>query len=476
MGVGRGPSKDISMSGRILIVERIATARILSRTGLSAAGYDCSGCADLNQALTVLKRGGFDLAVIDLGEHPEAVLAFCRALREIPATAGLPVIVPGRFPDAAARLAMLQAGADEVIERPFGEALLQARIRNLLRARDTEVESLMRDHTHRALGFAEAPAAFQPAQPIALVSPRRGAALDHLARDLPGPVTVLSPRHLPSDPGPGPDLFVLDGTGLLGQGQPPEALFRLVADLRSRSATRLAAQMVLLPDETPEAALLLDLGADDIVPDRAGKAEIQHRARRLLRRKAQADQLRDTLRNGMRAAVTDELTGLWNRRYAMPHLARLAQAAQSGHRTLAVMVLDIDHFKTINDGFGHPAGDRILSQVAARLRDGLRPADLIARIGGEEFLVAMPDTTIDQARAAAERLRRMIETRPFELPPRAGAPAEACQVTISVGVALGPMAQPPQDAAEALLQRADTALYGAKAGGRNQVAVCQTAA
>nr|WP_246391213.1 GGDEF domain-containing protein [Limimaricola variabilis] len=183
-----------------------------------------------------------------------------------------------------------------------------------------------------------------------------------------------------------------------------------------------------------------------------------------------------TERHGLEASLTDALTGLWNRRYALPHLARLITEARKRNRPLAVMLLDIDLFKAVNDRHGHAAGDAVLAQVAARLRDGLRPADLIARIGGEEFLVAMPDATLDQARRAAERLRRRIRERPFDI---GGSGQASLQVvTVSVGVALGPgpAGAAPDMAAEALMRRADTALYAAKRTGRNRVKVSLSAA
>ncbi len=463
------------MPGRILIVDRIATARILCRTTLNAAGYDCCGCAGPDEARQVLERGGIDLMVAELGDDPAAMLAFVSEVRRAPATAQLPIIVPGLYRDAAARMAVLDAGADEVVDKPVPDALLLARIRNLLRARDSAAELALRDDTHRSLGlgFAEAPAMFRPPQSIVAITPRRGAALLDLTRGLPGRVVISDPM-LPSFdmlPDAKPDLFLIDGAALRHQGRPVAELFGLVADLRGRSATRRAAQLVVLPDDSPEAAMLLDLGADDIVPARAGKTELVHRARRLLERKAMVDRLRDTVRSGLRAAMTDPLTGLWNRRYALPHLARLVETAQIGGRSLAVMVLDIDHFKAINDCHGHTAGDKVLADVAARLRDSLRPADLLARIGGEEFLVALPDTTFEHARGAAERLRERVREAPFRL-----ASGATCQVTISVGVALGPTARPPRDEVDLLMERADAALYLAKERGRNRVLVSRDAA
>jgi two-component system, cell cycle response regulator len=225
------------------------------------------------------------------------------------------------------------------------------------------------------------------------------------------------------------------------------------------------------------AAMVLDLGANDLVTERVGADELAHRVRALLARKSQSDRLRDTVRSGLQAAVTDQLTGLYNRRYALPHLAKMAERAQAKGRDFAVMVLDIDHFKRINDQHGHAIGDRVLAEVAQRLRDNLRAVDLIARIGGEEFLVAMPDTTAAQGQVAAERLRRMIEGAPFAAQIEDGkGPCPQIKVTLSIGVAVGGPNSLGSEDVSMLFNRADAALYSAKSAGRNMVTVSQSAA
>jgi two-component system cell cycle response regulator len=303
-----------------------------------------------------------------------------------------------------------------------------------------------------------------------------------------------------------------DGSGTSG-GAP--AALRLLADLRSRSNTRHAATLLLLPRGAVEtAAMALDLGAGDVATGPLAPEELAARVEALLQRKAQADRRRERVRLGLQAADRDALTGLHNRRYAEPMLERMAARARHDGRDLAVMMLDIDHFKRINDTWGHAAGDRILQAVARRLRDASRPGDLLARVGGEEFLIAMPDTTADAARTAAERLRHAVAGRPFALGPAearegreamsrpAGQAAWATsatgearlpetrpsepgcaevRVTVSIGVAVGAGTLPGTRlggslACPDLFERADGALYAAKTAGRNMVAMARSAA
>ena len=158
---------------------------------------------------------------------------------------------------------------------------------------------------------------------------------------------------------------------------------------------------------------------------------------------------------------TDALTGLYNRRYFDRHLGVMLGKAQSQERDMALMILDIDHFKAVNDTHGHDIGDAVLKEFAARLRRNIRGVDLACRFGGEEFVVLMPDTDYGQAQLVAERVRQSIAERPFEV--NAGRPLS---VTVSAGVTLN---ESDADTPETLIKRADVALYRAKREGRNRV-------
>ena len=143
--------------------------------------------------------------------------------------------------------------------------------------------------------------------------------------------------------------------------------------------------------------------------------ELVARVKTNLRRKRYGDKLRDTLQTSIELAVVDPLTGLNNRRYFETHLSTLvAQAADCG-RPLSLMILDIDHFKGVNDSHGHEAGDRVLKGFPKRVRKVIRIPDMICRLGGEEFVVVMPDTSLDVAARIAERVRGEIERERFAI-------------------------------------------------------------
>jgi len=160
----------------------------------------------------------------------------------------------------------------------------------------------------------------------------------------------------------------------------------------------------------------------------------------------------------------DPLTNLLNRRALESNLKAEWQRLQAGGPGFALLALDLDHFKDVNDLQGHPAGDAVLVQTALRLRTAVRDVDIVARMGGEEFVVLLPRATPEAALAAAHRLRQGMADSPFDLP------GGLLSVTVSVGVAL---ANRDDTDAQQVLQRADRALYRAKDQGRNCVAVAQ---
>jgi two-component system cell cycle response regulator len=238
---------------------------------------------------------------------------------------------------------------------------------------------------------------------------------------------------------------------------------RLVGQVRSLERTR-HLPILLLTDPGEEARLLrgLDLGANDYILRTADKNEMIARTRSQVRRKRYTERLRDTVQYSMELALTDSLTGLYNRRYMETHVGTLVERSAARGKALSVLILDIDYFKSINDNFGHDTGDDVLREFAERLKASIRGIDLACRYGGEEFVVVMPDTDLGVATLVAERIRRRIAGEPF--PIEKG--ARGIEVTISIGIATR---TGPQDNASHMLKRADEALYRAKRDGRNRV-------
>ena len=216
------------------------------------------------------------------------------------------------------------------------------------------------------------------------------------------------------------------------------------------------------PDNNARLLRGLEIGVNDYLLRPIDKNEMLARVRTQIKKKRYTERLRDNVQMSIEAAITDALTGLHNRRYMETHLASLVEQAHARGKPLTVLVLDIDFFKKVNDTHGHDAGDDVLREFALRLKKSIRGIDLACRLGGEEFVVVMPDTDMAVATMVAERLRRRIAADPF--PIHKGERKVA--VTISIGLAA---LAGPDDAAANVLKRADQALYKAKRDGRNRV-------
>jgi two-component system cell cycle response regulator len=238
---------------------------------------------------------------------------------------------------------------------------------------------------------------------------------------------------------------------------------RLCSQIRSLERTR-SLPILAISDADNNSRLLrgLEIGVNDYLLRPVDKNELLARARTQVRKRRYTDHLRDNVQNSIEMAITDQLTGLHNRRYMESHLGTLAEQAALRGKPLALMMLDIDYFKSINDGYGHEAGDDVLREFAVRIRKSIRGIDLACRYGGEEFVIVMPETDLHVAGMVAERLRRAIASEPFAI--ERG--LKRIEVTISVGIStLERKGEPVSD----VLKRADQALYRAKHDGRNRV-------
>ena len=237
---------------------------------------------------------------------------------------------------------------------------------------------------------------------------------------------------------------------------------RLCSQVRSIDRTRHLPIIVMI-EPGDEARLLrgLDMGVNDYLIRPIDRHELLARVRTQIKRKRHADLLRTRLEESVELAITDSLTGLHNRRYMEGHLRTLVAESLAANRPLSVLVADIDFFKRINDAYGHDAGDHVLREFANRFRRNTRGVDLACRFGGEEFVIIMPDTTLERACQVGERLRACVAGEPFRLNANV-----QLAVTASVGLA---MLEGAEDTPEALFKRADNALYAAKRDGRNRV-------
>ncbi|MDU8909971.1 diguanylate cyclase [Aestuariicoccus sp. MJ-SS9] len=453
------------MPGRILIADPIATNRIMMRVTLEEAYYDVSVAATGKEVMTHVAEHPTDLVIAaqELSDVTGAEL--CEMLHATRIAAALPVILLCDGPGPQACCDALAGGADDCLPRPVDDLVLLARMRSLLRSRDAEAELRLRDDTQRALGLAEDQAEFAAPPRVVFIAPA-GAndldpVIDAVRQRLRGKFSQMSPEAAMRDPDGTADVFVM-----IEDPRSSGATLSLLSEMRANTATRHAAILYVANGaQTASAATALDLGANDLMANGLYADELILRLQRQVTRKRTADRLRANMQVGLRAALTDPLTGLYNRRYALPHLDRLARTAHHRGREAAVLVIDLDHFKAINDTHGHAAGDQVLTAVARHLGDRLRAADLVARLGGEEFLVVMPDADADSALRIAKRLCSSLS--------RLRVPAQGLSPPLRVTASLGVAVTDPGVAVTGadLIQRADRAMYRAKKNGRNRVEI-----
>ncbi|MFK7938819.1 MAG: diguanylate cyclase [Roseovarius sp.] len=462
------------MSGKVVLIDNVSTNRIILKVKLSAAYYDVVQCSTLEDAVAVLPGVQPDLIMIN-AQTLEGEAAQClNTLRLDAENDAPPVVLFAESPSEALRITALNAGFDDVLGLPAQENYMLARLRGLIRShRDTQSLRLQTTAA-RALGFAEQQHGFERRAHVSVVTDDRVSAerywcaLDKLVTHK---ITTSNPdtlmgrtKYRGADPCKS-DMCIADLRHLRS-----EDALQLVADLRSSSAMQDTPILPLVAQDARKlAASLLDMGFNDVLFAHYSMQEISLRLAEQLRHKRASDDMRKQIRHSIQAAMTDPLTGLYNRRYAMSYLKGLLVTPGDADQTLAVMVADLDHFKQINDTYGHAAGDAVLAQVSHALGAALSENDLVARIGGEEFLIILTDTSRFEAHHMAEKLCRTIQRMTHSVP----GGTDPIGVTISIGVTLckaSDLSSVPMDArASKVLEQADRALYRSKAGGRNTV-------
>ncbi len=440
------------MSARILVVDDIETNRRLLEARLSAEYFDVIEAEDGYKAIEAAREQNPDLILLDIMMPGIDGFETCRRLKADPALRHIPVIMVTALDQREDRIKGLEVGADEFLTKPVDDVALFARVRSLLRLKVVMDELRLRENAEAlekdadTLGGRVVVAAADEAGAQRIADMYDG---PFRAKAFADPINAM--RHARTA-----DLVVIDLTHARFDG------LRLAARIRSDADTRQVPILgIVESDNRASMVRALDLGVTDVILRPVDPGELQARSRTQVRRKAYADALRDRLEESLEMAVTDALTGLHNRRYIVSRLRQHLDVLDRSGEGFAVALVDIDHFKRINDTFGHQAGDVVLKCFADRLRKELRAVDIAGRYGGEEFLVLFTGATNEEALEGAERFRAAMARDPFVVP----GTDEPINVTVSAGISAGERGDDVED----VVARADAALYEAKSSGRNQV-------
>jgi two-component system, cell cycle response regulator len=452
------------MTARILVVDDIPANVKLLEARLLAEYYEVLTASDGMAALSICDKTPVDLILLDIMMPGIDGFEVCERLKANPRTAHIPVVMVTALDQPSDRVRGLKAGADDFLTKPVNDMQLMARVKSLVRFKTLTDELRLRAETARSMGASEllAPQENGVGEPgfVLLVEPRANAR-ERITRTLSeiAEVTAISdPQAALFEAAEKPYELVIISS--LQEDYDP---LRLCSQIRSLERTRFIPVLVLAEEGEDELVMrALELGVNDYLVRPLDPNELVARCITQIRRKRYNDQLRESLTLSVEMAVTDPLTGLNNRRYLDTHLQTLFDRSRRRGRPLSVIIADIDHFKAVNDTHGHEGGDDILRDFARRVRGAVRGADLACRFGGEEFVIAMPDTPDEIAEQVAERLREAVAGEAF----RIGATEQDVAITTSIGIAC---LEPSDSDATELLRRADKALYAAKHGGRNRV-------
>jgi two-component system, cell cycle response regulator len=452
------------MSARVLVVDDLPANAKLLEARLTAEYFDVVTATSGAEALAICERAQCDIVLLDVMMPEMDGFEVCRRLKAGPKTHHIPVVMVTALDQPSDRVRGLEAGADDFLTKPVSDIALIARVRSLTRLKLVTDELRMRAATSKEIGIQDpllASLTDAGRNGRILVIDDRRASYERTAKVLAGEHKVdieVNPQEALFHAAEGDYDLLIVSLGL----ENFDAL-RLCSQVRSLERTRNVPILVVVEIED-NARLLrgLEIGVNDYLVRPIDSNELLARVRTQIRKRRYGARLRDNVQMSMELAVTDPLTGLYNRRYMESHVTSLVEQALARGKPLALLVVDIDYFKAVNDVHGHDAGDDVLREFSTRLKKSIRGIDLACRYGGEEFVIVMPETDMAVAAIVAERIRRRIAGEPFSI----GSGATALDVTISIGLAaLSGVADTPT----AILKRADQALYRAKRDGRNRV-------
>jgi two-component system cell cycle response regulator len=452
------------MPAHVLIIDCDPMALAALEMRLSEEYFEVSTAADGERGLEQMKVDPPDIVLVDVVMPGIDGYEVCERMRNDPELFYVPIVMFSMNSKPEDIVRGLKAGADDYLKKPLDDVVVLARIRSLVRSKLMMDEFRRREQTSNQLGVLDSAGDLINADVLG----GRILLIDDDAENMEQLSTVLASSYqVTSERDPDQAMTVAQSgqfdliiVSLVIDGNDG---LRLCSHLRMMEETRQTALLVIIePDSYGILIRALEMGVSDYLKVPVNTDEMMARIRTQIKRKVYQDRLRANYETSLALAVTDSLTGLHNRRYMVSHLDTLMKRGRESGRPVAVLIMDIDHFKNVNDTYGHAVGDEVLQEFAERIKRNVRGIDLAVRYGGEEFVVVLPETDLEVAKMVAERLRKNVADEAFEVSADAG----KIKVTVSIG---GTVYDGTEISAGGLLRQADGALYSAKNQGRNQV-------
>ncbi|AAW70775.1 PleD-like response regulator containing 2 CheY-like receiver domains and a GGDEF domain [Wolbachia endosymbiont strain TRS of Brugia malayi] len=434
---------------------------------LKAEYYTVIVAHDSEEAIDLVAKQQPDIILLDIMMPKINGFKVCKNLKSTPLTTHIPIIMVTALHDTHDRVQGINAGADDFLTKPIDETALSARIKSLTRLKMVIDELRLRGETNAEICGVAGSSIMDYSNQIfdsnILVVDEDIFQAEQIHNVLKQRFKLI---NILNDPMEALKVGIEDNYDLIisdMQFSETDGL-RLCSEFRSKVETRYTPILILSEDYNKNNLVkALDVGANDYLTVPLDESELIARVNLQVKRKRYQDALRMNLFNNAEMSIKDPLTNCYNRRYFDTHLRNIIKDSVEKNRRLSLMILDIDYFKIVNDDFGHSAGDELLKQIQKRISENIRVTDLLARFGGEEFVVVMPDTNISDAYIVAERIREIIATEPFILSDK----NTTHNVTVSIGVV--EMQESDLDNIEKFIVRADRYLYKAKNSGRNRV-------
>ena len=452
------------MTGLILVVDDVPANVKLLEAKLTNEYYNVITAKDGYEALQQAREKKPDLILLDVMMPGMDGFEACRQMKKDPEISHIPVVMVTALSEPSDRVQGLESGADDFITKPINDMALFARVRSLVRIKVLIDELRLRGKSGAQLGMSDD--AFNPAMEVkganvmvidddAVQSKRTQEKLKAAGYQVQGFADYKAAVDTAKS-GVGLDLILISMSLADMDGLRLATQFKAIETVRH-------VPIIMMVDEEEQSSMLkgLELGVNDYLLSPIDYNEMFARVKTQIRRKKYQEALKSNYQESVSMAVIDGLTKLYNRHYLDTHLKNLVRQARETNRNLSLVIMDMDHFKQVNDTYGHPVGDEVLVTLAGIIVGSIRSADLAARYGGEEFVILMPETDAARAYEGAERLRKQVESTPFKVTH----PVGEIYKTVSIGHAT----IQPDDTPEKLLQRADHALYEAKNSGRNKV-------
>lgn len=455
------------MAARVLVVDDVDFNVKLLQTKLEQEYYEVITASGGLEAIEKMKLEKPDIVLMDAMMPDLNGVDAIKRIKDDPEISHIPIVVITALNSQTDKVESLQAGADDFLTKPINDKALSLRMKSLIRIKQLTDEWRLRSSSMGELDSDN------DAGNLALKSDVTNAKILMIDDDI---IQMRQIADFLKDHGIEMSFAktTSEGMKMIESGEfelivvstvlIDEDGLRFCSQFRAQEEYS-AIPILILVDEADSVTLdkSLEIGLTDYVVTPVDFEEFFARSVSQIRRKRFQEAVKSSISESVSASFVDPLTQLYNRRYFDIHSDKLAKKSENEGIDLCLLMIDLDHFKNVNDSYGHPSGDAVLEELAKRIKNTIRPYDLAARFGGEEFVIILNDNNIEDSKTVAERIRVAVESEMFKIPEKPGEIRCTCSIGLSMKGA--------KDSIQTLLDRADKCLYKAKEGGRNQVVV-----